>query len=842
MAIYTVPRSGNDEDSNMPTKSGTVAPQDTKAVTRATLLPTISTHNPYAPLEEEEVEEVYRNVTAAVKLVSRIRGKNSRTMVECLPSACSADVGNVLIDALSPFLVLLALYGFRLDKFRPKSTLLHWQLCSVECGWIKFLKYKQAAFFAHYLGGPIPEKPFARMDHPSDLLGSTAGRFIRRIMKGPHALEFAEGVLYAKKAMPRPQQSDLDTAKAATKIVLTTTHTVPESKVPYKGRTVQLSDITQQVERTCREICSRGGAEGGYVTIDDAVLHHPYAPSIRANYTTARSKLGTFGDLIDDGYIQEPTYDDEESPDPSRGIREYEGAVEYVKSIGLEEGEEEHRESGEEEEFRALKLSDTWKAAFKGHYRDIYEHVRREGVEEDLNVELVALAEALKVRVISKGPAYTYFLLKPVQKFFSKLLGKFDMFRLTRETVSTAFLNKKFASGEGLFHSLDYKSATDLLNPLCSLAAVDALAKCTQMPEDIHLLMRAALVGHKIEGETQVWGQLMGSVVSFVILCIVNAAVIRFSYELETGKRCSLRDCPAVVNGDDGLVRSGKHFLSIWEDVASVAGLKPSVGKVYSHETYLNINSTSYTFRDGRFLLAPYVNLGLLYGMQRSGGERTARQSKHAALEKPNFDPRALSLGARHRILLASCPERLIPSVHQAFLAINRDLLSLFQDLPWYIPEEFCGLGLEPVKTYRLTDDVDTSSVTYKYGPSPRDVAVAEYISEHPESNFATRMPTDAPIQIRKVWTTLIPFNPRPQFVRRDVKDFRTQLFDMSEDDIGFLDVATYYIAPTLVKMQIKKDPFAVLHKNQQVWRRACERVLRTKKFKSIHVAVPGLD
>jgi hypothetical protein len=184
--------------------------------------------------------------------------------------------------------------------------------------------------------------------------------------------------------------------------------------------------------------------------------------------------------------------------------------------------------------------------------------------------------------------------------------------------------------------------------------------------------------------------------------------------------------------------------------------------------------------------------------------------------------------------------------VHQAFLAINKDLLSQFPGISWYSPEDLGGLGLRIISTTYLgsaLEDVDAIKTTVLYGPTALDVACEDWLRANPASNWSKRMPTDAPIQIRKVWTTLIPFNPRPQFEREGFKDFRTQLFDMSEDDIGFLDVATYYIAPTLVKTQLKQDPFRVLHTNQKIWRQVRGRVLRNVKVsESTPVAVPGLD
>jgi len=696
---------------------------------------------------------------------------------------------------------------------------------------MKFLKYKFAAFFSHHLGGALPACPFDVPDHPSDLLGSTGGRFIRRVMRSPEAFEFALGILYIKKAMPRADEADLKKACLDTKKILTTLHPVPVSKVPYRDRVVQLLDVKEQVRRTCVEICR---ATPGKVKprIDEKVLHKPQAPSIKANYTSSRARLGTFGDLRKDGYLGVDQYDADEVEedgsilaDPSRGVLEYADAVEIEseckESGGGGSGEEESRVC--ESEFVPLVISKRWRAGFQTWYDTVYERVRAEEKEQKFDVKLVALAEALKIRVISKGPAYKYFLLKPVQKFLSRLLGRFEMFRLTRQTVTAEFLTEKFSECEGLFHSLDYKSATDLLNPSLSLEAVDSLAQELDMPPDIHEAFRMALTGHTIDGVIQQWGQLMGSVVSFVILCIVNAAVIRFSFELSSGRRVSLRECPAVVNGDDGLVRAPLSFLSIWEDVAAVAGLQPSAGKVYTHPTYANINSTSFEFRNGGFHLLPYVNMGLVFGMQRA-----SPVSSLAEVALDTLDPRATSIGSRHHALINSCPAHLQEAVHRVFLQKNRPVLDLLQEIPWYVPESCGGVGLKVIEKVEFTPnpmdpstpDLSLMKVTQLYGPTDVELRAMTWLLDHPSSRFVRRLPTEAPIQVRSVWTKLLPYKNSPH-------NPRATAYEMSEDDIGLMDVSTYYTVPSLVASQIANPSLTILKSNRSAWRKLRARFSR---------------
>jgi hypothetical protein len=143
-------------------------------------------------------------------------------------------------------------------------------------------------------------------------------------------------------------------------------------------------------------------------------------------------------------------------------------------------------------------------------------------------------------------------------------------------------------------------------------------------------------------------GQLMGSVLSFPILCIANLlcywntlriyqwllenslqslagssptgafalyldelkifdtlspadALLRFETSLlrTFAERCPidynptrLQDLPVLVNGDDILFRSNSLFNAIWENYGyTLAGFQKSVGKNYLSRSYLTINS-----------------------------------------------------------------------------------------------------------------------------------------------------------------------------------------------------------------------------------------------------------
>jgi hypothetical protein len=508
--------------------------------------------------------------------------------------------------------------------------------------------------------------------------------------------------------------------------------------------------------------------------------------------------------------------------------------MEYLDSVVKDEEEcisvcgDESRDNVPDE--IPLKLSSVWASQFKAYYRDFYEDVRRRARGLPWTTKLVALAEALKIRVISKGPPLKYFLLKPLQKYLSKLLGRFKSFRLTRQTVNADFLTRFFndrtsppSEVPDKWHSLDYEGATDNIDPRASEACVQALSECLCIPADIAEDFSRALTGHTIHHGTdkksgvpkirpQKWGQFMGSPMSFVVLCIINLSVIRRAYEFTVHRRVSLHRLPALVNGDDGLVRAPPAFQNIWKEVALVAGLIPSLGKVYVHSTYANINSTSYSwnFDESCFDFLPYVNMGLLMGYQRS----TDKSSIADAFDK--VDSRHASIGARHRILIESCPPALKLQVHMGFLRENFPLLKSFSNIPWYIPEQFGGLGLSPI----ISPDSDVDDLVYStgiinsreyhFGPRPWELRAVEFLQLHPNTYRLSTLPTDVPIQVRSLWTRLIPY--------RNTRRAKTS-YSMTSEDIGLMDVSTYYLVPSLVANSFQKDALMILHRNQRVWK-----------------------
>jgi len=229
------------------------------------------------------------------------------------------------------------------------------------------------------------------------------------------ALSFAVGILYLKKGLPRPSKVACELSKLSTKKVLTTKQQLPVSHFRNSFRS--------KLRRTVRSIFHR--------SITDEDLHHPYAPSVKANYVDSRSKFGTFGTLFDLGLLEDVAVDD---IGPSLNYVQAVTAV-YRDCLVVDRADEEIESSAS----RRFVVNPRIRSEVNQIYLSVYERARSLAMNEVADVKLVSLAEALKVRTISKGPPLTYFVLKPVQKFLHRIMKRFNCFHLIGSPVSKTF-------------------------------------------------------------------------------------------------------------------------------------------------------------------------------------------------------------------------------------------------------------------------------------------------------------------------------------------------------------------------------------------------------------------
>jgi len=116
-------------------------------------------------------------------------------------------------------------------------------------------------------------------------------------------------------------------------------------------------------------------------------------------------------------------------------------------------------------------------------------------------------------------------------------------------------------------------------------------------------------------------GQLMGSILSFPILCLSNFTtywmMVESVWPAWSNDRPlpNVNSAPVLINGDDILFKIPKIFYDTWLNSVGKLGFKLSLGKNYVHPYILTVNSLLYVQHpDGGFSEVPYMNLGALFG------------------------------------------------------------------------------------------------------------------------------------------------------------------------------------------------------------------------------------
>jgi hypothetical protein len=338
------------------------------------------------------------------------------------------------------------------------------------------------------------------------------------------------------------------------------------------------------------------------------------------------------------------------------------------------------------------------------------------------DVSAVALPEPLKVRVITRGPAIRYYVGKVLQSLTWRVLSQHVTFKPIGAPITESYLSGVVGVlGQGeAYLSGDYKSATDLLHPDLSALAVVTIAERLCLSEDITRLYLDGLVDSRVKcprsGQMfpQRWGQLMGSPLSFPILCLVNAAVNRYFLEMSCGKILKLEDCPMTINGDDIVMRVQERDYGMWKMVVDDAGLVPSIGKNYLSRTFIVINSTFYEVRDtvtGRLfdepsslgspvlLKLPYLNLALVCPTL----ERSVDYSTGVSLDPKLKDIGQISHEATRGFDLIT--QDRIMSYLVGWADVKWHLARVPPGVSWFVDKRLGGLGLKYTRSGLLSPE-----------------------------------------------------------------------------------------------------------------------------------------
>jgi hypothetical protein len=333
------------------------------------------------------------------------------------------------------------------------------------------------------------------------------------------------------------------------------------------------------------------------------------------------------------------------------------------------------------------------------------------------------VADPGKWRPVTKSN-WTYGSLKPYQKAIHGTLRQFDQFRLIGKTVTkedVEFFSTMLEDECAL--SGDYEAATDNLKHDASVECLGQIidnmrsdwaieetrknfAKNSMTNLEIHYPDSLVELGDELPSSfIQKGGQLMGSLLSFPILCVINYAMwteykhrVTGSYPLATRDNNWRKEDFVLINGDDiaGIVKK-KRDETVWQHCVRSVGLTPSLGKNYVSREFVTINSQLFHLTPHvvdnkeriRMKYLPWVNLGLL---QPLGTTKQTKDLRDIAEEKGQ-DPLE-SLGKMHDDFVSQClvPER----GSSCFIHAHRkELGTTFRNL--FGPIHLGGLGATPV-------------------------------------------------------------------------------------------------------------------------------------------------
>merc|ERR1712045_245537 len=386
--------------------------------------------------------------------------------------------------------------------------------------------------------------------------------------------------------------------------------------------------------------------------------------------------------------------------------------------------------------------------------------------DERLYARAVQLSEPLKIRTITLGPDLPYYMVKYAQKLMWGPLMDHPTFLLCGRPVQedpfsdpqeADLIDTVFKDAHWLC-SGDYSAATDNLHPTIMRACVDEICKTLLIPDAYKALMEKCLFQHRISAPgwvdhegilhdgpifDQVWGQVMGSPISFPLLCLVNGAMNRLVLEIDQSRSLLLHQCPLLINGDDSAYGLDiRHNHHIWCRITSMAGLVPSPGKNSISRRFLSINSEHWTRKSpgGGFQRLYPIRLDMCRNFAKNAS-RTRGQLKSLMTYTAEYS----YCVEQHieRLVLGQSPDVAL-RLFRMFLKENKEWLKVPHIVNWFLPSWLNGLGL-PLRlmdkslTKVTTEQLDLCNYLLKSKPGTaefqrimlRDPKTAGHISDN---------------------------------------------------------------------------------------------------------------
>jgi len=356
-------------------------------------------------------------------------------------------------------------------------------------------------------------------------------------------------------------------------------------------------------------------------------------------------------------------------------------------------------------------------------------------------VKVSAVLEPLKVRIITAGDGISQFLSQPLQRHLHTYMRSFEQFALTNrplDVVDLEWVQRRTNSSWGALTGVsghydptiikqlnlkivsgDYSAATDGLNLNHTKAVFETILD-TIGGSEWHDRWRSVLYEQKISYKSakkalnmsaeelkevpdqveQTIGQLMGSVLSFPMLCFLNLMTFWAAWDEYWGLKTPSDPhmLPVKVNGDDILFFTDDRLYNTWIAKTKEIGFTLSLGKNYVHKSFAMVNSQPYWLQDdGKFRRIPFLKLGLMIGKSKLSA------MKKEVVCKRNPETGQLPIADFYNFLIENSFDK--ESFTKEFISRNRTLIdkvSLDGLINLGLPKSSGGLGFN-LPSYEVT-------------------------------------------------------------------------------------------------------------------------------------------
>lgn len=250
------------------------------------------------------------------------------------------------------------------------------------------------------------------------------------------------------------------------------------------------------------------------------------------------------------------------------------------------------------------------------HYRDQFERFWSGDWETSCPDTKISIIETGgKYRTVSAF-SRTRSYLTPLHKLIYDRLSR-TKWLLRGEATPDKFAEFHQQDGE-VFVSGDYESATDNLNRYVSMAILlEMESTSTYTPDSVWRVAHETLRNRFEDGSLQQRGQLMGSVLSFPLLCMQNYFAFRYAIPR--------RGVPVRINGDDIVFRALPEEVENWFRMVGLSGLVVSKGKTLVLRSCFSLNSSFFHASRTGCAAIPVLRSTALFGPARSASEISGR-------------------------------------------------------------------------------------------------------------------------------------------------------------------------------------------------------------------------